>query len=217
MSRIKYTQQLERLKQDLIKMGNLARDSFKFGVAALVDRDRNKAEKVGEINKEIDDLEFKIEKLCVKLLALQQPVGEDLRFITTAMKIITDFDRIGDLSNNIAVVVLRSIDKPLVKPLIDIPRMRDIADEMIKEILKCLSNGDLEKLKECGKKDDIVDALHEQIYRELITMMIENPRIISDATDLLLVSRYLERIADHACNISARIIYMRTGKRIKLK
>jgi phosphate transport system protein len=217
MIRIKYTQQLQGLKKDLIKMGQLARESFKSGVDALVEKNKKLADKVVEINKEIDELEFKIENQCVKLLALQQPVGDELRFITTTMKIITDFDRVGDLSGNIAEIVLRSIEKEPIKPLIDIPRMKEIAYDMLTEILKSLEDHNIEKLKECAKKDDMVDALHNQIYRELITMMIEKPSIISDATDLLLVSRYLERIADHTCNISSRLIYMHTGKRIKLK
>ena len=217
MSRVKYTQQLNDLKKDVEKLANLSRLSFGTGIDALVERKKDLAEKVVKINKEIDDLEFNIEQKCINLLALQQPVGFELRLISTALKIITDLDRIGDLSGNIAEIVFRTVEKPPVKPLIDIPRMRQIADEMLSEVIEAFKTGKIDNLYKLSEKDDIIDALFNQIYRELITLMIENPRIISDATDLLLVARFLERIGDHACNIASRIIYMYTGKRIKIK
>ncbi|MHA1754436.1 MAG: phosphate signaling complex protein PhoU [Candidatus Odinarchaeia archaeon] len=217
MSRVKYTKQLNQLKENVKLLAQLARSSFETGIDALVKRSKEIALKVVEINKEIDDLEFKIEQECIRLLALQQPVGFELRLISTALKIITDFDRIGDLSGNIAEIVIKSVHKPPVKPLIDIPRMKDIAGEMLDEVIGAFESGEIDKLTKLSEKDDIIDGLFDQIYRELITLMIENPKIISDATDLLLVARFLERIGDHTCNIASRIIYMYSGKRVKIK
>ena len=165
----------------------------------------------------IDEMELNLECRCMQLSALQQPVGDELRFRRTTLKIIRNFDRISDLAGNIAKRNKETVEKPHVKPLIDIPRMGTIARGMIQCIITAYEK---EVLGDCigdlSKEDDLVDGLFEQIYRELITMMIEDPKIISDATSILLVARYLERIADNACAIGGRVVYMVTGKRVKI-
>lgn len=217
MIRVRYSKQLEDLKKKVIGMGKLSIELVKNAVDSLVNKDRELAENVIKKAEEIDDLELEIEKTCMRLIALQQPVGKDLRIIGSIMRIIGDFDRVSDLAANIANITIKTLEKPYVKPLIDIPRMCEIAQTMIECTLKSFEALKVLKcIEELGKMDDEVDALFEQVYRELITLMIENPRIISDATYLLLVARYLERIADHACNIGGRIFYMVTGERRKI-
>jgi len=198
-------------------MGNLATNLVKLAVGSLVNKDGKLADSVINDADKIDEMELRIEKMCMQLIALQQPVGKDLRVIGSIMRIIGDFDRISDLAANIAKITKKTLDKPYVKPLIDIPRMCEISQKMIRCTLEALKELKvLECIEGLSETDNEVDALFEQVYRELITLMIENPRIISDATYLLLVARYLERIADHACNIGGRIIYMVTGERRKI-
>ncbi|MFX0097268.1 MAG: phosphate signaling complex protein PhoU [Candidatus Hodarchaeota archaeon] len=217
MLRKRYREALDKLKKDVVKMGRRTIRSVRDAVQALEEKDVKLSDEVLKNNAEIDEMELNLESRCMQLIALQQPVGDELRFIGTTLKIIGNFDRISDLAGNIARINKETIDKPHVKPLIDIPRMCKIAQGMIQCIITAY---DKEVLGDCiaelSKKDDLVDGLFEQIYRELITMMIEDPKIISDATSLLLVARYLERIADNACAIGGRIVYMVTGKRVKI-
>ena len=141
----------------------------------------------------------------------------DLRTIGTCMKIITDFDRISDLAGDVAEIVIRIADEPHAKPLIDIPRMSEISQGMIADCLKAFSSGDIIILEDFSERDDVIDALFDQIRRELMMIMIEKPRGIANASHLLFVALHLERIGDHACNIASRIIYMVTGEKRKLE
>ena len=217
MARSDYFKELERLKRDTLRMGELAKQAAENAVKALVKRNAELASEIIRGNIAIDELEFDIENRCMKLLALQHPLASDLRTIGTILKIITDLDRISDLAGDIANIVLKIADEPLVKPLIDIPRMSETAQGMIEDCLHAFSTGDIKNLMNFSERDDLVDALCDQVRRELITIMIENPRTIRNASHLLFVALHLERIADHACNIASRIYYMVTGERRKFE
>lgn len=217
MIRKEYTADLEKLEVDVLKMGELSKESAKNAIHALVHRDMELAAKILKENVIIDNLEFEIEHMCIKLIALQQPTAVDLRMIETSVKIITDFDRISDLAGDIARIVLRIADEPFVKPLIDIPRMSEISQGMIFDCLKAYSDLDIKALEDFSDRDDVIDALFDQVRRELITITIEKPRGIENASHLLFVALHLERIGDHACNIASRIVYMVTGKNRKFE
>ena len=217
MIRKEYVADLEKLKGDVQRMGELSKESAKNAIKALVQRDTDLASRIIKDNVTIDELEFDIENRCMKLLALQQPMAVDLRTIGTCMKIITDFDRISDLAGDVAEIVIRIADEPHAKPLIDIPRMSEISQGMISDCLKAFSSGDIKILEDFSERDDVIDALFDQVRRELMMIMIENPRCIANASHLLFVALHLERIGDHACNIASRIIYMVTGEKRKLE
>jgi len=215
--RKEYLEALEKLKADVLRMGELAQRAAKNAIDALVNHDKELAARLLEENSVIDRMEFDIENQCMKLLALQQPMAIDLRTIGTCMKIITDFDRISDLAGDIAVIVLKIADEPYAKPLIDIPRISEISQAMLADCLEAFTTHKIEKLEDFSQRDDLVDGLVGQIQRELLAIMIENPRAITSASHLLYIALYQERIADHACNIASRIIYMVTGERRKLE
>jgi len=215
--RKEYIEDLEKLKEEVLRMGELAKESAKNAIKALVQRDTELASRIIKENVTIDELEFDIENRCMKLLALQQPMAVDLRTIGTCMKVITDFDRISDLAGDIAEIVIRIADEPHVKPLIDIPRMSELSQGMIADCLKAFSSGDIKMLEDFSERDDVIDALFDQVRRELMMIMIENPRCIANASHLLFVALHLERIGDHACNIASRILYMVTGEKRKLE
>jgi len=215
--RKEYIEDLEKLKDEVQRMGELARESAKNAIKALAQRDTALASRISKENAVIDKLEFGIENRCMRLLALQQPMASDLRTIGTCMKIITDFDRISDLAGDIAEIVHRIGDEPFAKPLIDVPRMSEIAQGMISDCLTAFSLRDIGILEDSSERDDVIDALFDQVRRELMMIMIENPRCIANASHLLFVALHLERIGDHACNIASRIIYMVTGERRKLE
>ena len=217
MARSDYFEELNRLKKDTLRMGELAKQAAENAVRALVKRNAELASEVIRGNIVIDELEFDLENRCMKLLALQHPLASDLRAIGTILKIITDFDRISDLAGDIANIVLKIADEPFVKPLVDIPRMSETAQGMIEDGLNAFSTGNIKNLMNFSERDDLVDALCDQVRRELITIMIENPRTIRNASHLLFVALHLERIADHACNIASRIFYMVTGERRKFE
>ncbi|MDD2666412.1 MAG: phosphate signaling complex protein PhoU [Methanocellales archaeon] len=214
--RKEYIEDLKKLKKDVQRMGELAKESAGNAIKALVQRDMELSSKIIKENNRIDKLEFDIEKNCIRLLALQQPMAVDLRTIETCMKIITDFDRISDLAGDIAEIVQRMANESFAKPLIDIPRMSEISQGMISDCLLAFSSGDIKMLGDISARDDLLDGLFDQIRRELLTIMIEDPKCISNASNLTFVALHLERIGDHACNIAGRVIYMVTGERIKL-
>jgi phosphate transport system protein len=215
--RKEYIKNLEKLKVDVLRMGELSKESARNAIQALVHRDMELASRILKGNATIDDLEFNIEHRCIKLIALQQPMAVDLRtigtcmkiitdFDGTCMKIITDFDRISDLAGDIARIVLQIADEPFVKPLIDIPRMSEISQGMISDCLKAFSDRDIKALEDFSDRDDVIDALFDQVRRELMTITIEKPRGIENASHLLFVALHLERVGDHACNIASRIV-----------
>lgn len=213
MVRSNFNQELEELNQELLKMGSMVEEAIHKSVISLKEKDVELAEEVMNDDDKIDDIEIKIEKKCIKLIALQQPVARDLRTIGMISKIITDLERMGDLAYNIARITTEIAGESLIKPLVDIPHMMQITQDMVRESLDAFVNQDEEKAYEVAEMDEQVDQLNEQILRELLTYMMEDASAINQATRLMFVGRYLERIADHATNICERIIYMVTGER----
>lgn len=211
--RSEFHEQLKELEDEMIKMGSMVEEAIHKSIQALKDQDVELAKRVKENDDEIDDYEKFLEDKSTKLIALQQPVAKDLRKIIAISKLATDLERIGDHAWNIANMVEKIGDEPLIKPLIDIPRMTDIVTRRLRESLKAFVNLDIEKAKEVAREDEEVDILDEQILRELLTFMIEDPSTIKQATFLMFISRFLERIGDHSTNVCERVIYMATGER----
>lgn len=210
-----FDEELKELKEEVLKMGGLVEKAIHLSIKALVDRQDKLAAEVIISDEAVDMQEIKIDELSLKLLALHQPQAGDLRFIASIMKINSDLERIGDLAVNIAERTQDLLKAPLLKPLIDIPRMAKIAQEMVKDSLDAFVNSDPDLARSVCKRDDQVDDLNSQIFRELLTYMLQDPKTIERALDLILVGRNLERIADHATNISEDVIYMVKGKNIK--
>jgi phosphate transport system protein len=211
-----FQKSLDDLQQEILKMGGLVEENIARAVESLARQDLELVNKVFEVEEIIDRMELEIEETCIRLIATQQPMAKDLRRIGSAFKIITDLERMGDYSVDIAKVTRRIGEEPLIKPLIDLPRMTMLVQKMVKDSLDAYVREDPEKAIGVGRADDEVDNLHKQVFRELLVLMMENPRTINQATYLLFVSRSLERIADHATNISERVIYLVSGKRVEL-
>lgn len=210
-----YEQDLERLREDILRMGGLCEDAIERAMEALTGRDAELARATIERDQRINRLEVEIDEQCVALLALRQPAGSDLRLIITGLKISTDLERIGDLSVNLCERVLELLEAPPLKPLIDLPRMARIAMGMVHDSLDAYVRHDTALANSVCLRDDEVDDLNDQIFRELLTYMMENPGHISRALALSSVARYLERIADHAGNIAQMVIYLVKGQDIR--
>lgn len=210
-----YDMELNDLRARILAMGGKVEMMIAGSMKALVDRDTALAERVIALDHEVNTLEVAVDEKCLELLALRQPAARDLRFITLALKIVTDLERIGDQCANIAKRARElNVDPPL-KPYIDLPRMAQWTETMLKEALDAFVRGDAElAIKVCGD-DTFVDDLNVQIQRELLTYMIEDPQTISRAMKLTYISKYLERIADHATNIAEMVIFMVKGKDIR--
>ncbi|MDF2591960.1 MAG: phoU [Clostridia bacterium] len=216
MTRNYFDKELQELHLLMLKMCTEVEEALINTVYALKNQDINMAQAVIDGDDVIDDLEYVIEERCLKLIALQAPMAKDLRFIATAMKIITDLERIADHAVDISKITIRLADETYIKELIDIPRMGEIATKMIKESIDAYVNQDAEKAKEVAKIDDEIDALHKQIFRELLLIMMEDPKKISQATNFLFVSKSIERIGDYVTNICERIIYAVTSEHLNL-
>jgi phosphate transport system protein len=210
-----FHEELEALKQTLLAMGGLVEDQIRRVIRALIDRDETLAQEVIERDRQVNTYDVEVDEQCVELLALHQPAAGDLRFITTAMKIVTDLERIGDQAVNIAQRVVELNREPQLKPYIDLPRMAEKAQRMVKGALDAFVARDTELARRVCAEDEEVDALKEQIFRELLTFMMEDARTIPRAIRLILVSRFLERVADHATNIAEMVIYMVEGKMVR--
>jgi phosphate transport system protein len=203
-----FQMELEELKESLLKMATLVEGAINNAVQSLMKRDSELAKKTLQGEDRINKLEITIEDMCLKLLALRQPMAADLRFITAAMKIITDLERIGDQAVNIAERAISLNQEPQLKPYIDIPRMAEIAQSMVKDVLDAFVNRDSKLARSVCERDDLVDGLNDQVFRELLTYMISDPKTITRAVHLMIVCRCLERIADHATNIAEDVIFM---------
>ena len=210
-----FHEELDALKQTLLAMGGLVEDQIRRVVRALVERDSDLAQEVIERDREVNTYDVEVDEKCVELLALNQPTAGDLRFITTAMKIVTDLERIGDQAVNIAQRVVELNREPQLKPYIDLPRMAEQAQRMVKESLDAFVARDTELARRVCGADDSVDAFKEQIFRELLTFMMEDPKTIPRAIRLILISRFLERVADHATNIAEMVIYLVESKMVR--
>jgi phosphate transport system protein len=210
-----FDDELKSLKEKLLEMASRAEEQIALAVRGLKDRDEKLACQVLEREEAVNRLDIEIDEMAMRLLALRQPMATDLRFITSAMRIGSDLERIGDLAVNIAERTKDLLKAPQLKPLIDIPRMAELAQEMVRDALNAFINGDDKLAQEVCERDDVIDQLNDQVFRELLTYMIQDSRTISRAVDLILVGRHLERIADHATNIGEDVIYMVRGKTIK--
>lgn len=211
----KFDSDLTSLKEKLLRMASLAEETISLAVRSLKDRNENLADKVFVIEKEVNRLDVEIDQECMSLLALQQPMAGDLRFITSVMKSSVELERISDLSINIVERTLILLKSPILKPLIDIPHMASVAQKMVSDAVDAFVNRDDELARDVCRRDDEVDELYDQIFRELLTYMMQDTSNIARAVDLLLISRHLERIADHATNIGEDVIYYVKGKTIK--
>jgi phosphate transport system protein len=207
--------ELSDLKERLLTMGSVVEAQVARSIKSLVDRDNAMATKVIEADHEVNRMEVEIDEECIRLLALRQPEAGDLRFITTAMKIVTDIERIGDLAVDVSERALELNEEPNLKPYIDIPRMAKAARNMLKEALDAFVNRNSELAWSVLDQDDFVDELNKQIFRELLTFMIEDPHSISRAIRITYISKYLERIADHATNIAEMVVYLVEGRIIR--
>ncbi|MBI3091422.1 MAG: phosphate signaling complex protein PhoU [Candidatus Tectomicrobia bacterium] len=210
-----FERELRELKEKILFMGARVEESIADTMKALLDRSSVLAQKVIDTDSEIDELEMEIDEICWRILALRQPAGRDLRFITTGLKISTDLERVGDQAANIAERVLELNEEERLKPYIDLPLMAQKAQEMIKNSLDAMVNEDEALARQVCADDAIVDNYMEQIFRELLTYMLESSTNISRAMRLTFVAKYLERIADHATNIAEMVIYMLHGTDIR--
>ncbi len=210
-----FDEELTRLNEKLLNMARMVEESVALAVKGLKERQVEFGRDVLGREQDVNLVEIEIDELCLKLLALRQPVAGDLRFITSAMKIAGELERMGDLAVNIAEVSLELLKVPLLKPLIDIPRMASIAQSMVKDALTAFVNRDEKLARAVCERDDEVDSLNDQIFRELLTYMMSDPVTINRAVGLILIGRHLERIADHATNIGEDVIYLVLGKTIK--
>src|SRR3984893_3538802 len=208
-------EEIETLKQTLLAMGGLVEDQIRRVMRALVERDDALAQEVIERDQQVNAYDVEVDETCVSLLALHQPAAGDLRFITTAMKIVTDLERIGDQAVNIAQRVLELNREAPLKPYIDLPRMAEKAQQMVKESLDAFVARDTALARKVCAEDAEVDALKEQIFRELLTFMMEDARTIPRAIRLILISRFLARLADHATNIAENVVYLVDAKMVR--
>lgn len=212
MVRGHFEQKILEVKRKVLRMGALVENIIDTAVTALKEQNLDLARKVNEKDDEIDQLELEIEEESIRLLALQQPVAGDLRTIATFLKIITDLERMGDNAVNIAKVILEIGKEPIIKPLVDIPRMADVALEMLKMSLNAFVEGDIALAEKAAGRDEEVDRLYETLINDIINIITENKELTKQGTKLLFIGRYLERIADHSTNICERTIYMITGE-----
>ena len=210
-----FQKELQELKEELLKMAALVEEAISTAVKSLVKRDSDLAKKTFEGEDQINRMEIDIEDRCLKLLALWHPMAADLRFITSAMKIITDLERMGDQAVNIAERAISLNQEPQLKPYIDIPKITEIAQSMVKDVLDAFVNSDSKLARSVCERDDTVDGLNDQVFRELLTFMVSDPQTITRAVHLMIVCRCLERIADHATNIAEDVIFLVNGRVIK--
>ncbi len=210
-----FRRELQELKESLLKMAGLVERAISDAVQSLTKRDSDLARKTFEGEDQINRMEIDIEDKCLKLLALRHPMAGDLRFITSAMKIITDLERMGDQAVNIAERAISLNQEPQIKPYIDIPRIAEIAQSMVKDVLDAFVNNDSKLARSVCERDDMVDGLNDQVFRELLTFMMSDPKTITRAVHLMIVCRCLERIADHATNIAEDVIFLVDGRVIK--
>ncbi len=211
-----FQEELEQLKTRLLEMGGLAEERVRLAVKGLVERDHDLIDEVLIGGDEpVNRLHIEIDNRCFKLLALYQPMAADLRTIVAAVKINTDLERVGDLAVNIAEAARRYASHPPVKKLIDIPQMATIAQSMLRDALDAFVRHDLDLAQRVLNEDDRLDALKTQIFRELLTYMLQDPHTIEPALDLILVSRHLERIGDHATNVGEDVIFIVSARDVR--
>ena len=214
MLRKTFETELQQVKDDVLVLGSMAEQAILNAVEALKKRDLKASRKILEDDRDINAKRFEIEKTLMILIATQQPMAHDLRFLASTMEIISELERMGDYAKGIANINLRMGDEPLLKPLIDIPRMAEKDVDMLHRSLTAFVNEDVEAARSIPVEDDEVDALYNQIYRELMTFVIQDPKTIERANWLLWVAHNLERVADRVTNICERTIFIATGEMV---
>jgi phosphate transport system protein len=207
--------ELQEIKNSLIYLGALTEKAIQLAMKSLTQRNTDLANQVIRDDDEIDKMDTEIEERCIKILALRQPAAIDLRFITTAIKITGHLERIGDMAVNIAEKAIQLNEEPQLKPYIDLPRMSGLVEEMIKNALDAMIKGDLQTAEKVRETEEAVDNLNEQIFRELLTFMMEDSKNIHRSLLVMHVSKNLERIADHAKGIADMVTYMVTGENVR--
>lgn len=212
-----YERELQEIREGLLYIGALTERALERGAQALVERDSALAREIVRDDEQIDRLDVDLEEKCIRLLALRQPAARDLRFITTAVKITGHLERIGDMAANIAEKVLILNELPQIKPYVDLPRMVSISRGMIRKSLDAMVQENVELAKQVREEDAVIDQLNDQVFRELLTFMMEDPRKIQVCLYVMQISKSLERIADHAEGIADMVIYMVTGKSVRHK
>jgi phosphate transport system protein len=210
-----FEQELEELKERLLWMGSLAERSVHQAIQALLENDEGLALRVISEEAAINEMQLEVDDRVMRLLALRQLMATDLRFALAATRINADLERIGDQAVNIAQSVQRLVRHPRVKPYIDLPRMSEVAEGMVRDSLNAVVRGDVELAKDVLSRDDQVDSLRDQIFRELLTYMMENSAVVFPAFELILIARNLERVGDHATNIAEDVIYMVAGRDVR--
>jgi phosphate transport system protein len=210
-----YEKELQEIKDGLIYQGALTEKAIQLAMRSLSERNSDIAKKVIKDDDEIDRMDTELEDRCIKILALRQPTAIDLRFITTAIKITGHLERIGDMAVNIAEKVLQLNDEPQLKPYIDLPRMSDLVSSMIKDSLDSFIRNDLTMAEKVQRTEQVVDDLNEQIFRELLTFMLEDSKSIHRSLMIMQISKNMERIADHAKGIADMVTYMVTGRCVR--
>jgi phosphate transport system protein len=207
--------ELNDLKNKLLLMGGSVESQLQDVLQALTERNSDLAIRVVENDLPVNKLDVEIDETCLRLLAVHHPRAGDLRFITTTMKISAELERMSDLAENIAERAIELNKEPQLKPYIDIPRMAELTIQMVKECLDAFVNRDAELARKVCRDDDFVDDLTEQLFRELVSFMLEDPRTITRAVRLTFIGKYYERIADHATNVAELVVYMVEGKIIR--
>ncbi len=210
-----FEEEFDRIKSKILMMGSLVEDQIRNALTALVERDEALARQVIENDHKVNTFDVEIDEMALDALVRYQPVARDLRFVTTAMKISTELERMSDLAENICERAIELNEEPQLKPYIDIPHMAERARIMVKESLDAFVKMDSALARKVIDDDDFVDNLTEQLFRELLSFMIENPKTISRAIRLSFISKYIERIADHATNVAELVVYLVEGKIIR--
>jgi phosphate transport system protein len=217
MPRETFERDLQELEDELLTLGSMVGQAIMDSVASLKERDRDEAQRIIKQDREMNEKRYVLEAKALTLIATQQPMARDLRTIAAVLSLASELERIGDYAKGIAKVNLMMGDEPLLKPLIDVPRMAWKTRDMLDEALKAFAERDIELARLIPPRDDEVDGLYNQVYRELLTYIISNPRTIDQATYLLWVSHNLERAADRVVNICERVIFTVTGKLVEIK
>ncbi len=208
-------QELEKIRQQLLRMSAEVEGMVAGAMQALVDRNTAQAESIRGHDRQVDRLEKELDEACLRLLATHQPTATDLRFLISVMKIVNDLERMGDSAVNIAQSVVVLNEEPQLKPYIDLPRLSELVRHMVRDALDAFVRRDPRLAIAVCRRDEEIDALYKQLFRELLTFMIEDPRAVNRALHLLLIARNLERIGDHATNVSEDVVYYVEGRDIR--
>ena len=210
-----YEEELKQLQTRILEMGGFIEKQIASALTALVSRDDGLARRTIDSDHTVNRMDVEIDDLCIRLLALHQPTARDLRLITTGLKITTDMERIGDMAVNVCERALELNREPQLKPFIDIPRMAEVAQHMLRESLDAFVREDIDLALKVCRDDDIIDELNGQLFRELLSYMMEDPKTVTRSIRLLFISKYFERIADHATNIAEMVVFLVKGKSIR--